>query len=99
MEVVSHPAFTTLHPTGGHPESGARITALHERFAFARCAPATERDVLRCHTPALIDRVRSAPGWLDWDTLCTETSYKAALLAAGAALEAVRRDRKSTRLN
>jgi acetoin utilization deacetylase AcuC-like enzyme len=92
MEVVSHPAFATLHPTGGHPESGARLTALHERFAFAQCEAATETDVLRCHTPTLVARVRSAPGWLDWDTLCTETSYEAAMLAAGAAIEAVRRN-------
>ena len=31
---------------------------LHERFAFVECTPATEDDVLRCHTPALIERVR-----------------------------------------
>jgi acetoin utilization deacetylase AcuC-like enzyme len=92
LEIVSHPGFTSLHPTGGHPESQARITALHERFAFVECAPATEDDVLRCHSRSLVDRVRAAPGWLDWDTLCTETSYEAALLAAGAAIEAVRRN-------
>jgi acetoin utilization deacetylase AcuC-like enzyme len=36
--------------------------------------------------------VRAAPGWLDADTICTRTSFEAALLAAGAAIEAVRRD-------
>jgi acetoin utilization deacetylase AcuC-like enzyme len=91
VELVSHPAFTSLHPTGGHPESQARIVALHERFEFVECTPASEEDVLRCHTPELLERVRSAPGWLDPDTLCTETTYDAALLAAGAAIEAVRR--------
>jgi acetoin utilization deacetylase AcuC-like enzyme len=35
--------------------------------------------------------VRSGRGWLDADTICTETSFEAALLAAGAAIEAVRR--------
>jgi len=35
--------------------------------------------------------VRASRGWLDGDTLCTETTYDAALLAAGAAIEAVRR--------
>jgi acetoin utilization deacetylase AcuC-like enzyme len=64
---------------------------LHERFAFAQCEPATEADVLRCHTQALVDQVRRTRGWLDADTLCTETSHEAALLAAGAAIEAVRR--------
>jgi acetoin utilization deacetylase AcuC-like enzyme len=46
--------------------------------------------VLRCHTPELVERVRAARGWLDPDTLATETTFDAALLAAGAAIEAVR---------
>jgi len=54
MEVVSHPDFARLHPTGGHPESQARIEALHARFPFRKCEPATEADVLRCHTRALL---------------------------------------------
>jgi acetoin utilization deacetylase AcuC-like enzyme len=91
MEVVSHPAFATLHPTGGHPESQARVAVLHERLAFVECAPATETDVLRVHTPELVELVRTARGWLDRDTICTETSFEASLLAAGAAIEAVRR--------
>jgi acetoin utilization deacetylase AcuC-like enzyme len=91
MDVVSHAGFARLHPNGGHPESQARIEVLHERFAFVECEPATDADILRCHTASLIERVRSAPGWLDADTICTETSYEAALLAAGAAIEAVRR--------
>ena len=64
---------------------------LHERFPFVECAPATDEDVLRCHTPGLIARVRDTRAFLDPDTLCTDTSYEAALLAAGAAIEAVRR--------
>jgi acetoin utilization deacetylase AcuC-like enzyme len=46
--------------------------------------------VLRCHTAELVERVRAARGWLDPDTLATETTFDAALLAAGAAIEAVR---------
>jgi acetoin utilization deacetylase AcuC-like enzyme len=64
---------------------------LHERFPFAECAPATDDDVLRCHAPELIERVRDTRGWIDADTICTESTYEAALLAAGAAIEAVRR--------
>lgn len=90
MEVVSHADFARLHPTGGHPESQARIEVLHERFPFVECRPASEEDVLRCHTEALVERIRSAPGWLDSDTICTATTFDAALLAAGAAIEAVR---------
>jgi acetoin utilization deacetylase AcuC-like enzyme len=92
MELVSHRAFAQLHPTGGHPESQARIDALHAHFAFAECSPATETDVLRCHTTALVDEVRDTRGWIDGDTICTDTTFEAALLAAGAAIEAVRRE-------
>lgn len=91
MEVISHPDFVRLHPTGGHPESQQRIAVLHERFAFNRCAPATEADILRCHSRAHLERVRSAPGRFDSDTFCTASTFEAALLAAGAAIEAVER--------
>jgi acetoin utilization deacetylase AcuC-like enzyme len=64
---------------------------LHQHFAFAECAPASETDVLRCHSDSLIELVRRAPGWIDADTICTETTHEAAVLAAGAAIEAVRR--------
>jgi acetoin utilization deacetylase AcuC-like enzyme len=92
MEIVSHAAFTSLHPTSAHPESQARIAVLHDRFAFTECEPAADEDVLRCHTPAHVERVRTTRGWFDADTVCTETSFAAALLAAGAAIEAVRRN-------
>jgi acetoin utilization deacetylase AcuC-like enzyme len=64
---------------------------LHERFPFVECTPASEEDVLRCHTRGLVEQVRTARGLLDPDTVCTESTYEAALLAAGAAIEAVRR--------
>ncbi len=65
---------------------------LHERFPFVECTPAAEEDILRCHTPELLEQVRSARGWLDPDTICTDSTYEAAMLAAGAAIEAVRRN-------
>src|SRR5579862_4775700 len=89
MQLVSHPDFARLHPTGAHPESRARIAALHERFGYVECEPAREADILRCHTAALLERVRSTRGWLDPDTICSESTYEAAALAAGAAIEAV----------
>ena len=64
---------------------------LHERLPFVECSAATEADVLRCHTPELVEQVRSGRGFIDADTICTETTFDAALLAAGAAIEAVRR--------
>jgi acetoin utilization deacetylase AcuC-like enzyme len=64
---------------------------LQQRFPFVECAPATEHDVLRCHTRELVEQVRTGRGFLDPDTICTESTFEAALLAAGAAIEAVRR--------
>ncbi len=46
--------------------------------------------MLQCHTPALVEEVRDTRGWIDGDTICTETTFEAALLAAGAAIDAVR---------
>jgi acetoin utilization deacetylase AcuC-like enzyme len=90
MDVVSNSAFATLHPTGGHPESQQRIEVLHERLAFVECGSASVDDVLRCHDAALVEQVRTTVGWIDPDTLCTQTTFEAALLAAGAALDAAR---------
>jgi acetoin utilization deacetylase AcuC-like enzyme len=67
------------------------MTVLHDRFPFVECTTASDGDVLRCHTGRLLEQVRTTRGWIDGDTLCTETSYEAALLSAGAAIEAVRR--------
>jgi acetoin utilization deacetylase AcuC-like enzyme len=68
------------------------MVVLHERFPFVECEPARVDDVLRCHSPELVELVRETRGWIDGDTICTETTYDAALLAAGAAVEAVRRN-------
>jgi acetoin utilization deacetylase AcuC-like enzyme len=56
------------------------------------CEPAAEEDILRCHAPDLLESVRTTRGLIDSDTICTETTFEAALLAAGAAIEAVRRN-------
>jgi acetoin utilization deacetylase AcuC-like enzyme len=63
---------------------------LHTRFPFQDAYPAHRADLERCHTREYVELVRSidAPTWLDADTICSETSYEAALLAAGAAIEA-----------
>ncbi len=53
---------------------------------------ATEEDLLRCHTEQYVQLVHetTGPTWLDGDTICTDTSYEAAVLAAGTAIEAAR---------
>ena len=84
-----------LHPTGPHPESAERQRVLLESLeGWNECGPASEEDVARCHDPAYIEGIRElvGPTWLDPDTVASETSYEAALLAAGAAIEAVRQE-------
>jgi acetoin utilization deacetylase AcuC-like enzyme len=66
------------------------MTVLHERFPFIECTTATDADILRCHTNRLLEQVRTTRGWIDRDTICTQTTYEAALLSAGAAIDAVR---------
>jgi acetoin utilization deacetylase AcuC-like enzyme len=62
-----------------------------ERWADGR--PATEEELLRCHTHAYVESIRAidSPTWLDGDTPASETTWEAALLAAGTAIEAARR--------
>jgi acetoin utilization deacetylase AcuC-like enzyme len=49
--------------------------------------------VQRCHEPDYVERIRAIEheAWLEGDTVASETTYEAALLAAGAAIEAVQR--------
>lgn len=94
MELISHERMARLHATGLHPERRERLQALLEHFGtWTETLPATRADVERCHTPELVELIRSvtAPRWLDQDTFVTETTYEAALLAAGASIEAARR--------
>ena len=51
---------------------------------------ATEEELLLCHTREHVARVRAIEDttWLDYDTIATATTYEAATLAAGTAIEA-----------
>lgn len=91
MEVFSHPALTSLHPTGHHPESPRRLAVLLEAVGpWTEAQPATVEQIERCHTSEHVERIRAltGPTWLDGDTPASETSYEAALLAAGGAIQA-----------
>src|SRR5207244_11706028 len=91
MEVGSHPDLARLHPTGHHPESPQRLQVLLEAVdSWIEAKPASAEQVERCHTAEHVARIRAidAPTWLDGDTPASETSYDAALLAAGGAIEA-----------
>jgi acetoin utilization deacetylase AcuC-like enzyme len=102
------PACLAHDPGPEHPESTLRLPALLDALAadpalaahveLRPSAPATERELLRVHTPAHLARVRAAvreaagPAgrvWLDDDTPVSAGSWEAALAAAGCALRAV----------
>jgi acetoin utilization deacetylase AcuC-like enzyme len=91
VKVVSHADLARLHPTLHHPESPERLRVLLERFEWTEAGPARQADVLRCHTRDYVERLELIDGetWLDGDTVATDTSYDAAMLAAGVSIAAV----------
>jgi acetoin utilization deacetylase AcuC-like enzyme len=95
IPLVSHRAFAERHPTGGHPEGQERMRALHEAFPdFVEARAATVEEIAAVHDREHIETVRTVASGghatlLDPDTICTETTYDVALLAAGAAIQAV----------
>jgi acetoin utilization deacetylase AcuC-like enzyme len=99
---LSHPDFR-LHNAGlAHPERAARLDAVEaalqrthllqdvEHIPFA---PATEDDLLLCHTPRLIAQIRrlseQGGGSIDRDTTVSASSFEVARLAVGATMKAV----------
>ncbi|MFL5930878.1 MAG: histone deacetylase [Gaiellaceae bacterium] len=92
MDVISHPDFTRLHPTGDHPEQQGRIAVLQREFEWREASPATRADLERCHSARLVELVAGIerPTMVTVDTIASETTYEAALLSAGAAIEAAR---------
>jgi acetoin utilization deacetylase AcuC-like enzyme len=99
MRVYTHPDCLGHDPGTGHPESPSRLAAVTGalRDAFPgldwREAPLAQRDqVLRAHSPALVERLFDADGKslrLDEDTVMSPGSLQAALRACGAAIAAV----------
>ena len=74
-------------------ETRERLAVLLEQFDVVAGAPASRAQVERLHARAYLDRLEAleVPTLLDPDTVASETSYEAALLAAGCALAAVNR--------
>jgi acetoin utilization deacetylase AcuC-like enzyme len=66
---------------------------LLDAFEVVEGRAATREQVERCHSAGYLDRLEAleVPTLLDPDTVASETSYEAALLAAGSTLEAVDR--------
>jgi acetoin utilization deacetylase AcuC-like enzyme len=95
LPLVSHADFQRLHPTGAHPERQERLAVLLEAFPeFAEARAATLEELTAVHESGYVEVVRALADsgetrWLDPDTVCTPTTWEAALLAAGAAIGAV----------
>ncbi|HIP87402.1 MAG TPA: histone deacetylase [Anaerolineales bacterium] len=98
---VYHPIYLE-HNLSSHPENARRLERIMEMLedagVLARLTPieprpATEEELERVHTPALIAQVRRMAerggGYLDPDTYTNARSYDAALMAAGGLLAAV----------
>jgi acetoin utilization deacetylase AcuC-like enzyme len=92
IEVVSHPALARLHPTFGHPESEERLAVLLSAYPDAREARPARREALeRVHAHEylkVLESVRDAGLFGTPDTIASETSWEACLLASGAAIDA-----------
>jgi acetoin utilization deacetylase AcuC-like enzyme len=93
--LISRPEFAVLHPTGEHPERAERLESLLHAFPDFRAARAATVDELALvHERVYVELVRSLSEegrtvLLDPDTVLTSTSFTAAILAAGAAIQAV----------
>jgi len=93
-----------LHETYGHPERPERLRAIQERLRQAKLLegravlepePASVETLALIHDRAYIAEIeafaRAGGGWLDPDTYVCRESYEVALLAVGAAVQAVDR--------
>jgi acetoin utilization deacetylase AcuC-like enzyme len=100
----THDAYFDHDPGRGHPERPARLRAVIQgidaagvKDAVVCVVPreATRTELERVHDPSYLDGVeafcRSGGGHLDADTAVSGASWRAATLAAGAALDAVER--------
>ena len=104
LPILTHPDMLRHVNGAGHPERPERLAAVMDALADAglardvrQAAPAGRMELERAHPTAYVDRILgaepgegSAPVQLDPDTSVGRGSPRAALLAAGAAAEAVR---------
>ncbi len=99
----THPAYLEHLAGAHHPErperlhavwEGVRLADLHDAVAMLEPVAAGRDDLERVHAMYYLDRVEklcaAGGGRLDADTAVVEGSWKAATLAAGAGLTAVR---------
>jgi acetoin utilization deacetylase AcuC-like enzyme len=102
MTVLFTDPLFLRHQTGHHPESPRRLRAVSTRLDAAglnaRCTPGTcvsltEEEVLRVHSPAVVEHVKQAAasggGYIDADTVVSPESFEIGLTAAGTCAAAV----------
>ncbi|HEX8698692.1 MAG TPA: histone deacetylase [Myxococcaceae bacterium] len=98
--LLTDPLFLKHDPGPGHPESPARLRSILSVLArtpitgtqVGQPRPATEAELASVHTPALRTHLLGLAGErasIDPDTQASEDTYDAAVLAAGAAVQAV----------
>jgi acetoin utilization deacetylase AcuC-like enzyme len=98
--LLTDPLFLKHEPGPRHPESPARLRSILSLLKDTPVAgtqagqvrPATEQELASVHTPELCDylsRLAGKQAEIDPDTYTSEDSYDAAVLAAGAAVQAV----------
>lgn len=97
MDLISHPALAHLHRPHHHvhPEAPGRLARLHERFPDYRHGRPCDREaILAVHEEPYVRTVETLRDdtWLDGDTYAGPTTWEAARLAAGCAIEAVERE-------
>ena len=91
VELLTNPALAHLHPTGRPPRAaGPAARARRRDGRAARERRAARARPQRRATSTLLRSI-DRPAQLDADTVCSETSWEAATLAAGITLEAVDR--------
>ncbi len=101
LTLFYHPVFL-LHITGLHPESPERLRStrvfledhnLLDKLKEVEPHCATEEELRLVHTANHIEEVRKLArkggGYIDSDTILSSSSYKAAVFACGAAIDAV----------
>ena len=89
---VSHTDFATLHLTGDHVERPERVAVLLDAFPdYEEPRRATPEEIMLCHDPDYIRRVRETSErgqtlMLDEDTVCTPATFETARMAVGGAI-------------
>jgi acetoin utilization deacetylase AcuC-like enzyme len=95
MELIGHPALAALHrPHHDHIELPERLAVLHERFpGLTEGRVATREQLERVHSQDYVSAIEAldVDVMLDPDTYAGPTTWEAANLSAGCAIEAADR--------